>query len=87
MDFAVSVCSSSGPGPEQQCPGRVRHRGGAAGSRTSGAAVSSQEDQAGRHDQAVAAGQFIQPVIMSVLITTPISADTRRSFHSIIYLG
>ncbi len=53
--FAHTLSPRTGGAPPR--PGRVRHRGGAAGQGEAGEAVRAQEDQARGHDQAVAAGE------------------------------
>lgn len=52
--------SSCGLGRELERAGCVRHRRGAAGPRAPRAPLSSQEDQAGGHDQALLAGKGFQ---------------------------
>ena len=55
----VMVLCSGGAGGEQQCAGRLRDRGGAAGQGAAGEALSAEEDQTGGHDHSLpTGGQF-----------------------------
>lgn len=60
-------CFSLGLGAEQQRARCVPHRGGAAGARAARAALCAQEGQAGRHEQAVPAGQSHSSSILLIL--------------------